>query len=90
MWYSFYKNYFAFSIKRLTSLQEEGKKSRASSLDDSFEPWSAKRADILAKYTTSEKLSITTSFLSTADKEQGGYNLDSIFFSLNSATLHII
>ena len=43
----------------------------ADSLDDSFEPWSAKKTDILSKYTTSEKLSITTSFLSASDKEQG-------------------
>ncbi len=29
-------------------------------MDDSFEPWSSKKASILSKYTTSEKLSITT------------------------------
>nr|XP_054763680.1 VPS35 endosomal protein-sorting factor-like [Lytechinus pictus] len=40
-------------------------------LDDSFEPWSSKKAGILSKYTTSEKLSITTSFLSPADREKG-------------------
>ncbi|XP_060551407.1 VPS35 endosomal protein-sorting factor-like, partial [Ruditapes philippinarum] len=51
------------------SFGESGTKVRADSLDDSFEPWSAKRVDILSKYTTSEKLSITTSFLSSADKE---------------------
>ncbi|KAK3713118.1 hypothetical protein RRG08_036730 [Elysia crispata] len=39
-------------------------------LGDSFEPWSFKKAAILAKYTTSEKLSITTSFLSTSDQER--------------------
>ncbi|XP_005101203.1 VPS35 endosomal protein sorting factor-like [Aplysia californica] len=39
-------------------------------IDDSFEPWSLKRAGILTKYTTSEKLSITTSFLSTGDQER--------------------
>lgn len=39
-------------------------------LDETFEPWSAKKAGILTKYTTSEKLSITTSFLSSADKEK--------------------
>ncbi|KAK7112793.1 hypothetical protein V1264_012185 [Littorina saxatilis] len=39
-------------------------------LDESFEPWSSKKAGILAKYTTSEKLSITTSFLSASDKEK--------------------
>jgi hypothetical protein len=41
-----------------------------SKVDDSFEPWSAKKANILTKYTTSEKLSITTSFLSAEDKEK--------------------
>ncbi|KAJ8318573.1 hypothetical protein KUTeg_003664 [Tegillarca granosa] len=39
-------------------------------LDETFEPWSAKKAGILTKYTTSEKLSITTSFLSAQDKEK--------------------
>lgn len=42
-------------------------------MDESFEPWSAKKAGILAKYTTSEKLSITTSFLSAGDKEKGNH-----------------
>ncbi|XP_065190603.1 VPS35 endosomal protein-sorting factor-like, partial [Sycon ciliatum] len=35
-----------------------------------FEPWEAKKAGILSKYTTSEKLSITTSFLSQSDREK--------------------
>lgn len=51
------RNYF-FSFK-----SEDG-------LDETFEPWLAKKAGILTKYTTSEKLSITTSFLSSADKEK--------------------
>ncbi|XP_052263042.1 VPS35 endosomal protein-sorting factor-like isoform X1 [Dreissena polymorpha] len=55
---------------RTYSFAEEGSKPRTVSMDDSFEPWSAKKADILARYTTSEKLSITTSFLSATDKEQ--------------------
>ncbi|CAB3989058.1 Hypothetical predicted protein [Paramuricea clavata] len=38
-------------------------------LDDvALEPWSSKRLGILSKYTTSEKLSITTSFLSDTDR----------------------
>lgn len=37
-------------------------------MDSTFEPWSIKRTMILANYTTSEKLSITTSFLSDEDK----------------------
>ncbi|PIK51237.1 hypothetical protein BSL78_11897 [Apostichopus japonicus] len=39
-------------------------------MDESFEPWSSRRGNILATYTTSEKLSITTSFLSPADREK--------------------
>lgn len=38
--------------------------------DATFEPWSAKKAAILSHYTTSEKLSITTSFLSSGDREK--------------------
>ncbi|CAG5133662.1 unnamed protein product [Candidula unifasciata] len=55
-----------------------GKSSRADSikinddtgLSDTFEPWASKKSGILAKYTTSEKLSITTSFLSSSDHER--------------------
>lgn len=36
--------------------------------EDNFEPWSAKRSAILTKYTTSEKLSIVTCFLSGGEK----------------------
>ncbi|KAG1676021.1 UPF0505 protein C16orf62 [Nymphon striatum] len=36
--------------------------------DSNFEPWSVKKSSILNKYTTSEKLSITTSFLSGGEK----------------------
>ena len=39
-------------------------------IDETFEPWSERRADILMKYTTSEKLTISTSFLSDNDKEK--------------------
>ncbi|KAK0049257.1 UPF0505 protein [Biomphalaria pfeifferi] len=38
-------------------------------LGETFEPWSLKKAGILSVYTTSEKLSITTSFLSATDQE---------------------
>lgn len=37
-------------------------------LDESFESWAVKKSGILAKYSTSEKLSITTSFLSGGEK----------------------
>ena len=39
-------------------------------IDETFEPWSEKRADVLLKYTTSEKLTISTSFLTDNDKER--------------------
>ncbi|XP_020910868.1 UPF0505 protein C16orf62 homolog [Exaiptasia diaphana] len=45
--------------------------SEADGIDrDTFEPWASKRTNILTKYTTSEKLSITTSFLSSSDKDK--------------------
>lgn len=39
-----------------------------------IEPWSFKRSAILSKYTTSEKLSITTSFLLPINKDKGILN----------------
>lgn len=36
---------------------------KQSEIASSFEPWSLKKSSILAKYTTAEKLSITSSFL---------------------------
>ena len=77
--------HFSFSLQRasalkppilvtlivgLVFLQTKGAVN-AEGLDESFEPWSSKKAGILAKFTTSEKLSITTSFLSASDKEKG-------------------
>ncbi|XP_029053584.1 VPS35 endosomal protein-sorting factor-like [Osmia bicornis bicornis] len=44
-----------------------GKKSKDTA-EELVEPWSARRAAILNKYTTSEKLSIITSFLSGGEK----------------------
>ncbi|BFZ02646.1 hypothetical protein BsWGS_05685 [Bradybaena similaris] len=46
------------------------KKNDEPGLSDTFEPWASKKSGILAKYTTSEKLSITTSFLSSSDQER--------------------
>ena len=37
---------------------------RKNEMQSSFEPWSFKKSSILSKYTTVEKLSITSSFLS--------------------------
>lgn len=37
-------------------------------IEDSIEPWSARKSAILSKFTTSEKLSIVTSFLSGGEK----------------------
>ncbi|XP_029646027.1 VPS35 endosomal protein sorting factor-like [Octopus sinensis] len=53
-----------------SSLKERSISIRSGTEDDNFEPWCLKKAGILSKYTTSEKLSITTSFLSTSDKEK--------------------
>ncbi len=39
-------------------------------LDDTFEPWNVKKSGILSKFTTSEKLSITTSFLSAGNSQE--------------------
>lgn len=49
----------------------KGAGSALKELDDSFEPWSAKRAGILSKFTTSEKLTMMVS-LTSADKTQVG------------------
>lgn len=38
-------------------------------IDDTFEPWASKRSGILNKYTTSEKLSIKSTFLSGEEVE---------------------
>lgn len=55
---------------KTSSFKERGKSIISEHYDESLEPWSCKKANILAKYTTSEKLSITTSFLSTSEKEK--------------------
>lgn len=49
-------------------VQNERRKSKDSSLDDTVEPWAARKSAILNKFTTSEKLSIVTSFLSGGEK----------------------
>ncbi|XP_042908545.1 VPS35 endosomal protein-sorting factor-like isoform X2 [Parasteatoda tepidariorum] len=68
---------FAASLDPLSQMAEEHERakelsaSRKCHLDDSFEPWSSKKVAILSKYTTSEKLSIATSFLSGGEKVIG-------------------
>ncbi|GIY19382.1 VPS35 endosomal protein-sorting factor-like [Caerostris darwini] len=68
---------FAAGLDPLSQMAEEHERakeisaSRKCRLDDTFEPWSTKKAAILNKYTTSEKLSIATSFLSGGDKVIG-------------------
>lgn len=54
----FFSFLFFFSSQASSLSKEEHGKSESE--DDFFEPWSSKRTGILAKYTTSEKLSITT------------------------------
>lgn len=51
-----------FSISKFAS-QKQQEKLKQSEIASSFEPWSLKKSSILAKYTTLEKLSITSSFL---------------------------
>ena len=62
----------------LTLFQGSGDKKSLSDLDETFEPWSLKKVGILTKFTTSEKLSITTSFLSSTDKERGNIDIHTI------------
>lgn len=68
---------FASGLDPLSQMAEEHERakeisaSRKCRLDESFEPWSMKKAAILNKYTTSEKLSIATSFLSGGEKVIG-------------------
>lgn len=45
------------------SFKEKQEKLKESEVKSSFEPWSLKKPNILAKYTTLEKLTITSSFL---------------------------
>lgn len=58
----------------MMSAEDGGEKSEhfvtkgSGALDESFEAWAVKKSGILAKYSTSEKLSITTSFLSGGEK----------------------
>lgn len=54
-------------------VQEASTPKRSISLDDGFEPWTSKKSAILTRYTTSEKLSITTSFLTGSDKGNLNY-----------------
>ncbi|KAI4469048.1 esophageal cancer associated protein [Holotrichia oblita] len=49
-------------------LNNSGKKSKEGRKSFEMEPWSARKSSILAKFTTSEKLSIVTSFLSDGEK----------------------
>ncbi|XP_074647304.1 VPS35 endosomal protein-sorting factor-like [Tubulanus polymorphus] len=55
--------------QQASSSKELVKSKTVEGLDETFEPWSSKRISILNRYTTSEKLSITTSFLGT-DKDR--------------------
>ncbi|XP_021918699.1 UPF0505 protein C16orf62 homolog isoform X2 [Zootermopsis nevadensis] len=49
-------------------VQSDQRKSKDTLLDDAVEPWAARKSAILNKFTTSEKLSIVTSFLSGGEK----------------------
>ncbi|XP_064600257.1 VPS35 endosomal protein-sorting factor-like [Liolophura sinensis] len=56
--------------RSFSKLSDDGMFDATPDMDSTFEPWAAKKSGILSKYTTSEKLSITTSFLSASDKER--------------------
>lgn len=51
-----------------THTNTTSKKTKERKLSIDMEPWSSRKAGILAKFTTSEKLSIVTSFLSGGEK----------------------
>lgn len=51
----------ATSTTTASSSSSSGAAAAKAGLDDSFEPWASKRAGVLSKYTTNEKLSITFS-----------------------------
>ena len=59
IYFDFFSVFFSFFSSQASSLSKE-EHGKSESEDDFFEPWSSKRTGILAKYTTSEKLSITT------------------------------
>jgi hypothetical protein len=55
-----------FSLSKMVadiSLKEKQEKLKLNEITSSFEPWSVKKSSILSKYTTLEKLTITSSFL---------------------------
>ncbi|GJQ78307.1 hypothetical protein Trydic_g22145 [Trypoxylus dichotomus] len=56
------------AAKEQQSILNPNKKSNVSRRSFDMEPWSARKNAILAKFTTSEKLSIVTSFLSDGEK----------------------
>ncbi|CAF1314560.1 unnamed protein product [Didymodactylos carnosus] len=59
------------ALAALTSKEKDKTTKLAAGVDDSFEPWSSKKASILTRYTTSEKISITTAIvLNDDDKEK--------------------
>ncbi|KAK6625056.1 hypothetical protein RUM43_005347 [Polyplax serrata] len=49
-------------------VQFNKKKNDDANFEDNFEPWSVRKSAILSKFTTSEKLSMVTSFLSGGEK----------------------
>lgn len=69
-----------------TIFQELGRKRREKEeeVGCDFEPWSAKRGEILARFTTTEKLSIVRISACTAFRDESGVTVCSLFFlSLN-------
>jgi hypothetical protein len=65
------------------SLKERQEMLKLNEIKSSFEPWSLKKSAILAKYTTVEKLTITSSFLTpiagaVKDKAAAAKNLTTV------------
>lgn len=54
--------------------QNRKKQSKNLTLNSDVEPWSTRRTAILCKYTTSEKLSIVSNFLSGGEKRKIIFN----------------
>lgn len=58
----------ASSAATTTTYAKKAEKENVAPQDQTFEPWSFKRTTILSTYTTSERIPITTSFLSEDEK----------------------
>jgi hypothetical protein len=58
-------------LSQIASEYEEAKSRKLNAANDDIEPWSVRRSAILNRYTTSEKLTIVTSFLTGGEMSKG-------------------